>query len=44
MFEGIEYEHLYLTPDQSPKNRRPLSGTFEPGDFQILVKKLADIL
>ena len=43
-FEGIECEHIYLIPDQSPENRRPLSGTFEPGDFQILVKKLANIL
>ena len=43
-FEGIECEHIYLTPDQSPENRRPLSGTFEPGDFQILVEKLANIL
>ena len=43
-FEGIECEHIYLTPDQSPENRRPLSGTFEPGDFQILVDKFADTL
>ena len=43
-FEGIECEHIYLTPDHSPENRRPLSGTFEPGDFQILVDKFADTL
>ena len=43
-FARIECEHIYLTPDQQPENRRPLSGNFEPGDFQLLVDKFADTL
>jgi uncharacterized protein YjbI with pentapeptide repeats len=43
-FDGIECEHIYLTPDQKPEDRRPLSGTFEPGDFQLLLDKFADTL
>jgi uncharacterized protein YjbI with pentapeptide repeats len=43
-FDGIECEHIYLIPDPDPENRRPLSGNFEPGDFQLLVDKFADTL
>ena len=43
-FDSIECEHIYLTPDQKTEDRRPLSGTFEPGDFQLLVDKFADTL
>ena len=43
-FEGIECEHIYLTPDQSPENRRPLSGNYEPGDFELLVDKFTNTL
>jgi hypothetical protein len=37
-------DYIYLTPDQDKQNRRPLSGSFEPGDFEKLVDKFADTL
>jgi Pentapeptide repeats (8 copies) len=36
-FEGLICEHIFLTPDRDPQNRRPLSGSFAPGDFAKLV-------
>jgi uncharacterized protein YjbI with pentapeptide repeats len=43
-FDGLVCEHIFLTPDRDLQNRRPLSGSFEPGDFEILVDKFADTL
>jgi uncharacterized protein YjbI with pentapeptide repeats len=43
-FDRVICEHIFLTPDRNPKNRRPLSGSFEPGDFALLVDKFADSL
>jgi uncharacterized protein YjbI with pentapeptide repeats len=43
-FDGIICDYIYLTPDRDPQNRRPLSGSFEPGDFELLVDKFADTL
>ena len=40
-FDDLICDYIYLTPDQ---NRRPLSGSFEPGDFEKLVDKFADTL
>ena len=41
-FEDLICDYIYLTPDQDKQNRRPLSGSFEPGDFEKLVDKFAD--
>jgi uncharacterized protein YjbI with pentapeptide repeats len=43
-FDGLVCEHIFLTPDRDPQNRRPLFGSFEPGDFAKLVDKFADSL
>lgn len=43
-FDRVMCEHIFLTPDRNPQNRRPLSGSFEPGDFALLVDKFADSL
>jgi uncharacterized protein YjbI with pentapeptide repeats len=43
-FDRVICEHIFLTPDRNPQNRRPLSGSFEPGDFALLVDKFADSL
>jgi Pentapeptide repeats (8 copies) len=43
-FDGLVCEHIFLTPDRDPQNRRPLSGSFEPGDFELLVEKFTDTL
>jgi uncharacterized protein YjbI with pentapeptide repeats len=43
-FDQLICEHIFLTPDRNPQNRRPLSGSFEPGDFEKLVGKFADSL
>ncbi len=43
-FDDLICEFIYLTPDRNPQNRRPLSGSFEPGDFEKLVDKFADTL
>jgi uncharacterized protein YjbI with pentapeptide repeats len=43
-FDALVCEHIFLTPDRDPQNRRPLSGSFEPGDFELLVDKFADTL
>jgi uncharacterized protein YjbI with pentapeptide repeats len=43
-FDGIICDYIYLTPDCNPQNRRPLSGSFEPGDFAKLVDKFANSL
>ena len=43
-FDDLICDYIYLTPDQDRQNRRPLSGSFEPGDFEKLVDKFADTL
>ena len=43
-FANLICDYIYLTPDQNKQNRRPLSGSFEPGDFEKLVDKFADTL
>ncbi|OUC16164.1 MAG: hypothetical protein B0A82_03160 [Alkalinema sp. CACIAM 70d] len=43
-FDDLTCDYIYLTPDRNPQNRRPLSGSFEPGDFEKLVDKFADTL
>jgi uncharacterized protein YjbI with pentapeptide repeats len=43
-FDKLVCEHIFLTPDRNPQNRRPLSGSFESGDFELLVDKFADTL
>ena len=43
-FDNLICDYIYLTPDQNKQNRRPLSGSFEPGDFEKLVDKFADTL
>ncbi len=43
-FDDLICDYIYLTPDQNKQNRRPLSGSFEPGDFEKLVDKFADTL
>ncbi len=43
-FDELICDYIYLTPDQDRQNRRPLSGSFEPGDFEKLVDKFADTL
>jgi uncharacterized protein YjbI with pentapeptide repeats len=43
-FDDLTCDYIYLTPDQDKQNRRPLSGNFEPGDFEKLVDKFADTL
>ena len=43
-FNDLVCDYVYLTPDRNRQNRRPLSGSFEPGDFGKLVDKFADTL
>jgi len=43
-FDDLTCDYIHLTPDQDRQNRRPLSGSFEPGDFEKLVDKFADTL
>ena len=43
-FDDLICDYIYLTPDQDRQNRRPLSGSFEPGDFEKLLDKFADTL
>ena len=43
-FDNLICDYIYLTPDQNKQNRRPLSGSFEPGDFEKLVDKFANTL
>ena len=43
-FDDLICDYIYLTPDQNKQNRRPLSGSFESGDFEKLVDKFADTL
>ncbi|MEB3293790.1 MAG: pentapeptide repeat-containing protein, partial [Synechococcales bacterium] len=43
-FDHVECEYVYLSPEQQPSDRRPLSGNFKPGDFEKLVDKFADTL
>lgn len=43
-FDNLICDFIYLTPDHDPQNRRPLSGSFEPGDFEKLVGKFADTI
>ncbi len=43
-FDDLICDYIYLTPDRHPQNRRPLAGSFEPGDFEQLVDKFADTL
>jgi uncharacterized protein YjbI with pentapeptide repeats len=43
-FDGVICDHIFLTPDRDPQSRRPLSGSFEPGDFQLLLDNFADTL
>jgi uncharacterized protein YjbI with pentapeptide repeats len=38
-FDGLICEHIFLTPDRHPQNRRPLSGSFAPGDFAKFVDR-----
>jgi uncharacterized protein YjbI with pentapeptide repeats len=43
-FTGLICDYIFLSPDRDPQSRRPLSGSFEPGDFELLVDKFADTL
>ena len=43
-FDDLTCDYIHLTPDQDRQSRRPLSGSFEPGDFEKLVDKFADTL
>ncbi len=43
-FDDLVCDYIYLTPDRNRQNRRPLSGSFESGDFEKLVDKFADTL
>jgi uncharacterized protein YjbI with pentapeptide repeats len=43
-FNNLICDFIYLTPDHDSQNRRPLSGSFEPGDFEKLVGKFADTI
>jgi uncharacterized protein YjbI with pentapeptide repeats len=43
-FNNIIADYIYLTPDQNKQNRRPLSGSFEPGDFEALITHFANTL
>ncbi len=43
-FTGLICDYIFLSPDRNPQSRRPLSGTFEPGDFELIVDKFADTL
>jgi uncharacterized protein YjbI with pentapeptide repeats len=43
-FDDVICDHIFLTPDRDPQSRRPLSGSFEPGDFELLLDKFADTL
>jgi hypothetical protein len=43
-FDNFIYDFIYLTPDQNLQNRRPLSGSFESGDFEKLLDRFADTL
>jgi uncharacterized protein YjbI with pentapeptide repeats len=38
-FGRLICEHIFLTPDRHPQNRRPLSGSFAPGDFAKFVDR-----
>jgi uncharacterized protein YjbI with pentapeptide repeats len=43
-FDDLICDFIYLTPDRDPQNRRPLSGSFETGDFEKLLDHFADTL
>jgi uncharacterized protein YjbI with pentapeptide repeats len=43
-FDGLTCDFIYLTPDRDPQHRRPLSGSFESGDFEKLLDHFADTL
>jgi uncharacterized protein YjbI with pentapeptide repeats len=43
-FDDLVCDYIYLTSDRAREDRRPLSGSFEPGDFEKLVDKFADTL
>ncbi len=43
-FGDLICDFIYLTSDQNPQSRRPLSGSFEPGDFEKLLDHFADTL
>lgn len=43
-FDNLICDFIYLTPDHDPQNRRPLSGSFEPGDFEKLVGKFSNTI
>jgi uncharacterized protein YjbI with pentapeptide repeats len=38
-FDRLICEHIFLTPDRHPQNRRPLSGSFAAGDFAKFVDR-----
>jgi uncharacterized protein YjbI with pentapeptide repeats len=43
-FNGLICDYIYISPDLEDQDRRPLSGSFEPGDFELLVDRFADTL
>lgn len=43
-FNELVCDYIYLTPDQDPQSRRPLVGSFEPGDFAVLITHFANTL
>jgi uncharacterized protein YjbI with pentapeptide repeats len=43
-FDEVICDHIFLTPDRDPQSRRPLSGSFEKGDFELLLDKFAKTL
>lgn len=43
-FKNICCDYVYLRGDRDPQSRKPLSGIFEPGDFEKIVGYLTETL
>ena len=43
-FINARCEYIYLRADRNPKSRKPLSGTFRPGEFAQIVTDLTEAL
>jgi hypothetical protein len=44
LFKGVHCDYVYLRGDRDPQSRKPLSGIFEPGDFEKIVNHLTESL